>query len=251
MPIQRRTAAAALAIAPWAAHAQGTPRSYAIVSEFARDIRVVFFQESTGTRTRANREDRIPIDGNAFDKFAQAIAQDAIREADPGATVWPVAPLNVDLMSGRDTFAEGSTVTLPGELAAALRERGSTHLVTLTRLRDAANLRAAHGRLGDGPLEGLGFYIDRHQPMMSTETLVSSKGFLAPFLYVRATLIELPSGRVARMRRHAEGVVLAAEKADQAGDPWNVMPADRKLAVLSDMVRQDVGRLVRELVATR
>lgn len=254
MSIRRRTAltgTAAVAAAPFVARAQGTSRSYAVVSEFARDVRVVIFQESTGTRMGANREDRIPITGNVFDKLALVTAREAIGKSDPQAKTWLVSPLDTDLLDGRNVYAEGSTVRLPDDLMQAMKERGSTHLLAFTPIRDVANLVAATARLGDGQLEGLGFYIDRHAEMKNLDTLVSSKGFIAPYLYMRATLIELPAGKVARMRFHAQGRVIVADRAEQSGDPWNVMSTDEKLRRLSDLVKEQVGRLTSELVAAR
>jgi hypothetical protein len=249
----RRTfalAAAALGAAlATGSHAQTPPRSYAVVSEFAREINVVIFQESTGTMLGNNLRDRIPVANGAFDKLVLVQAKQMIEKGQPGAKPWLVAPLDTDLFDARTVFVEGGTVAFPADLAAALKERGSTHLLAFTKLRAAASMKAENGQYGTGQVEGIGFYVDRLQQTKNTKTLVDSVGFVAPYTYFRASLIEVATGKVLRMRRTTEGEVLVAERADQARDPWAAMSANDKVRVLGDMLKREVDTALKDMLA--
>jgi len=241
------TLAAAAAVGP--AAAQSGTRSYAVVSEIAREVFVTTFQESTGTRLGANLTPRLPIADGALEKVSLVAARSAITAADQGAPIWLIAPLETDLFDARAAYVEGTKVKLPDDLAAEMKQRGTTHLFIFSRLRDEANLRARNARLGTGQIEGLGFYIDPHAMMTNSDTLVTTKGFIAPYLYARATLVDARTGTILRMRRIVEGQVIAAERAEQGSDPWNVMTPADKVRLLSTLIQRQVGEAVPALLA--
>jgi hypothetical protein len=249
--MHRRHLVAALGGATFGVRAQSSRRSFAVLSEFARDVHVVMDQPAIGSRLGNNVRERIPIANGAFDKLALGVAKRSIDAAEPGARVWLIAPLDANLMDGADTLLEGSKVRLPDDLAAALKDQGSTHLIALTSLREEARLKAADTRLGSGVLEGLGFYVDRSARMQSGDTQALTRGFIAPYVHVRATLVDVATRTVVGTRRIVESHVIAADRAEQSGDPWNLMTTDEKFRLLSEMLRQHVGEHVRQLVAAR
>ena len=230
--------------------AQPAPRSFAVYSEVAREIGVVTFQESTGSRLDTNLVTRIPIPKAALDQTVQVLARQEVGRTDPGGKTWLIAPLDSDLFDARGAYLEGSTVTLPDDLKAAMKERGLSHLLLFTRYRTDAALKAVNGMVGTGQLEGLGFYIDRVTPMKSKDTGADVTGFLAPYLYVRVTLIDGASGRVLKSRRIAEGHVVAnAGPQGGVADPWAVMTPVEKVQRLSDMIMVEIGKVLPEVLA--
>ena len=255
MKIRQRVAALLAVCLGWAvgvgpAAAQGAPHAYAVVSEFGRDIVITVGQTQTGTRLEANAAERLPVSNGAYDKVALISAKQALEKADAGAKVWLVAPTDGDLFDARGIYSEGSAVTIPDDLAAAMKERGSTHLLLLSRLRGEARFRTSNGSVGTGLIEGLGYYIDRETPMRNQETLVDSVGFVAPYLYMRATLVDVASGKVVATRRVNEGDVSVIRGASQVGNVWNTITPDRKLAILRDLVKTEVGKVVPLLLAS-
>jgi hypothetical protein len=186
-----------------------------------------------------------------FDKQALLHARRAIEKAEHGAKTWLVAPLATDLFDPAAVFTVGGTVRFPDDLAAALKERGCTHVIAFTRLRADANLRAFNSRLGDGQLEGLGFYLDRVTPIKNVDSLVSGVGFVAPYFYVRASLLDAASGRVQAMQRITEGEAIGADTAAQAGDPWGSLPNSTKVQLLNNLVESQVLKAVPQLLAVR
>jgi hypothetical protein len=232
------------------ASAQGAPRSFAVYSEVAREISVVTFQEATGSRLDTNLVTRIPIPKAALDQTVQVLARQEVGKTDPGGKSWLIAPLDSDLFDARGAYVEGSTVTLPADLKAAMKERGLSHLLLFTRYRSDAALKAVNGMVGTGQLEGLGFYIDRQSPIKVKDSRMEGVGFLAPYLYVRVTLIDGATGRVLRSRRVVEGHVIAnARPQGTAADPWEVMTPVEKVQRLSDMIMVEIGKVLPEVLA--
>jgi len=108
-----------------------------------------------------------------------------------------------------------------------------------------------NGRFGTGTLEGLGFYIDRLSQVKNVDTLTTTTGIIAPYLYMRASLIDAKSGKVIAMRRVTEGEIIAAARPEQGGDPWNVMSPTDKVRYLSELVQREIGKAVPDLLAAR
>src|SRR5260221_14453344 len=70
-----------------------------------------------------------------------------------------------------------------GMLRPLLAPTKATHLILVTRLRYEAMLQAEGGHLGSGPLEALGFYIDRSKPFISGASGEAPFGLLRPYTY--------------------------------------------------------------------
>lgn len=243
-------AAAACLVTANATRAQAGGPSFAVLSEIAREVRVVTYRPDVGTRLGANQEDRLPLSDGALDKLALVTAKSALQKASPGAPVWLIAPMDSDLFDPLDNFIEGSRLSIPADLAQALKEHGTTRLLLLSRHRAEARLSAAHGKLGSGQIEGVGFFVDHQASMTNQTTLVSSTGFIAPYLYMRATLIDLPGGTVLKSRRILQSSVRAAQQAEQSGDPWNVLSSEQKVRMLADMIVKEVTQAVPALLAS-
>lgn len=234
-----------------AALAQPAPRSYAVISEIAREVSVVGFQEATGTRIDPNLRQRIPIPGGALDKVALVSSQLALKSAAPGASVWLIAPADTDFFDGLQTAAVGDRVAVPDDLAAAFKENRSTHLLLFTRHKAAAQFRFANLSDGEGPLEGLGFYVDRRLKVENRDTSQSGVGYLAPFAHFRATLIDTATTKVIKTETVRASQVLGAGQAQNGSvNPWDALTSAQKINKLRDMVRDEVTRLVPLLVAT-
>jgi hypothetical protein len=249
--IDRRQAALAMLTLPLAAAAQGAPRSFAVISEFGREIRVTAFAPTTGSRLDTNQEHRLETVDGAPDKLALMQARKVIAATEAGAKVWLLAPLDTDLLDARGDFAEGSIVTLPADLADAMKQHGSTHLIAFTRYRGDAAIRVDNDTLGTGKFEGPGFYVDPHTLIEDTRTLHTTRGFLALYLYIHASLIDAGSGKVLRSHRIVATRLHSAQRPEDTGDPWNLLSTDEKLREISQMIIDEVGKAVPLLLAAR
>jgi hypothetical protein len=241
----------ALASAQTSTAVPPAPRAYAVISEVARDVSVVAFQESTGSRLDSNKRDRLPVSDGALDKVALITAQQALKQAAPAASVWLIAPADSDFFPGLYSTSVGATVAMPADLAAVFKENRTTHLLLFTRFKAEAQFRFENLTEGPGPLDGLGFYIDRRAQVKSGPTSMTGIGFLAPYVHIRATLIDTATSKViGTSTTQASRIFGASEAQDGSGNPWEALPGPQKINTLSDMLRDEVTRLTPMVLAT-
>ena len=167
-----------------AAHAQTAPRSYAVLSEMAREINLVAFQESIGSRLNNNHRERIEVRDGVLDKFVLTTARARLAGLAPGAGLWLIAPLDTELFPGLQNPAVGSTLKIPEDLMQAMKEQKSTHLLLFTRHRDEADFELSKGgHAGSGAIEGVGFYVDRQFMIEDQVTRTTAAGFLLSAIF--------------------------------------------------------------------
>ena len=243
----RRCFSMALLATCISAGAQTAPRAYAVVSEVARQVSVVSFQEGTGSRLNNNIRQRVDVPDGALDKVFLLSAQKVLKQASPGADIWLLAPAESDFF-GIVQPGKGDRVTIPDDLLAALRERKSTHLLMFTRHRADANLRFVDGNDGAGQLEGLGYYVDHQTRVRLIEAQEVGVGYLASFAHFRATLVDLSTLRaVGSMASVANLVTPVAGSKSGSGHPWQTLGPAQKMTQLRDLVIGEVERMVPEL----
>ena len=233
------------------AYAQGVPRAYAVISEAARDVRVVQYQPSIGSNLPGNRVQRIDVPDGALDKVFLFAAQKQLKKASPDADIWLLAPAASDFFSPSQ-FADDAILTIPDDLRAALRERKSTHLLLFSRHRADADLRFLNRRDGTGQLEGLGYYVDTSTPVKRVDLGQSSIGFLASYTHFRATLIEVASARVIKTISTTANLInsVAGTAADNT-HPWTALSSAEKMSQLRDLTQREVDRIVPELLSAK
>ena len=234
------------------AHAQApaSGRSYAVISLVGDKFDIVTYQRQTGSRLDTNLHQAIPLSDGSMDLTALRAAKATLKATDPTAPVALLAGTSADLYSGQSRFFDGSHVKLPADLDKAVREEHATHLILLTKHHGEAMLRVKHGMVGSGKLEGLGFYIDRDSRLRRSDSDNDvSIGFLAPFVYVEVSLIEVASSTVIRHAAIVEGTTRALPGKTESVDPWDALTAEQKTQILQDMLSSEVKRTVAALVA--
>lgn len=233
------------------AGAQPVARSYAVISEMAREVSVVSFQESTGSRLGNNNRQLIAVPDGALDKVALLSTQQALKSAAAGAPAWLLAPADTDFFDWQRIPTEKGTLRLPDDLAAALKQNGSTHLLLYTRIRAPAQLRFKGVTHVEGNLDGLGFFIDRQTQVVNLDrSAAGGVGFLAPYAYFRLTLVDTSNGQVLKTETAlASDLYSPGEGKDGSVNPWEALTATEKMNKLRDMLRLEVARLVPRVLA--
>ncbi len=242
---------AVLLAAASAAGAQPAARSYAVISEIAREVSVVSFQESTGTNLIRNQRQPIPVPDDALDKVALLTTQQALQAAAPGAKVWLLAPSDTNFFEWQQNIAEKGVLRLPADLAAALKENKSTHLLLFTRFRAPAQFHFRDWTSGTGTVDGLGFYVDRQTRVIDFEKSArSGVGFLAPFAYFRLTLLDSSTGQVLKTEiARVSEIYTPGEGKDGSVNPWEALTSSEKMKRLAEILRSEVARLVPLMMA--
>lgn len=249
IPSFRRWFGAVALACCFSAGAQTTlPRAYAVVSEVARQVSVVSFQEATGSRFTNNIRQRIDVPDGALDKVFLLSAQKALKQVSPASDIWLLAPADTDFV-GFIQPSKGDRLQLPDDLLSALRERKSTHLLIFTRHRAEADLRFLDSSDGTGTLEGLGYYVDHHTKVRQADARETGLGYLASYTHFRATLVDVATQQVlASSASLANRITPVAGANTGSTHPWQALTAAQKMTQLRDLVISEVDRLVPQLV---
>lgn len=253
----RRRAALGAALGLWAWTFGGparanepAARSYAVLSEMARSISVIVAQSEIGTRLPANEVDRVAIPDGVLDKAAILLARQSIQRAEPRAPVWLIAPLGEDLFPAFDKPFVGAKLALAADLADALRQRGSTHLVLVTPQRAEARFQFHNAQAGTGTLSGLGFYVDNNQDVRDRGSAVSALGYIAAFASFRVSIVETAGARLAASKAvYKHRVQTVAANSDTAvRHAWDSMTSERKVNTLRVLMEQGIDEAIREML---
>jgi hypothetical protein len=255
----RRTARRALgalaliaALLPAAALAQTGPRSYAVISEISREVQaIVYVPKGTGTMIDKQQREALGVPAGTMDKLALLAVQHSLKTSAPDVKPWLLAPADTDFFErGLEPIA-GRSVKMPADLADAFKDNKTTHLLLLTRHKALAQFRFEDAVDGDTTLEGIGFFVDRFTRVNNRVTSTSGIGFLAPFVYFRASLIEVATGKVLKSETaRATRIYAAGDAPGQAAVPWQTLTPEQKMTTLREMLEGEVKRIVPLLVAT-
>jgi len=221
----RRTLIRALALAalafPALAAAQPAAPRVAALSLVGDRLLVVGSQMSTGSRLDRNAREVVALPDDGLDIPGLDIVP--IRSRDPA-----VRSLHDEVVAGNRSLRD-----LAERVAPTLAPQGITHLLVLTRHRGEARIRVTDGAIGIGRLEGLGVYVDRWSRLRTADAGGSSGlGFLAPFAYIRASLVDLRTLAVLGEEVSALAEALLTVETGQGVHPWDTLTAAEKSAAL-------------------
>lgn len=241
----------ALLLAPSAARSQDpAARRYTVLSEIGRTLQVVVEQPQIGSKLPQNLVQQMPVPGGALDRLALSVAKLELLKAQPAATATSFQPLDTDVFDPGRSFTPGSASGMPADLADALRQQRSTHLLLLSRWRAEAAIQMLHAKVGHGQIEGLGFYIDTVTDIDHKDGDVSlRRGYLAPFAYLRASLIDAASGQVLATRTYQRAMPQLNTRGDGSTHPWDGLDNRRKVQLLAAELERALQDLVPALLA--
>ena len=94
-----------------------------------------------------------------------------------------------------------------------------------------------------GKIEGVGFYLDADLRTRRGDTGASGQGFLAPYAYIKVSLIDVKTMSVIRAQIAEETVALSTARAAEGSlRPADVLTPAQKTAALQNMIRQAVAK---------
>ena len=227
----------------------GAPR-YAVLSLIGDALTVITYQSSTGSSMDTNRHESIPMAGAPFDKTALKATDAALRKMDPETAVVLLSASSQSLYQDQEKLFSESRLTVPEEIANVLKRSGATRAIVLTKYRGDARLEAQNRHLGSGKLSGLGFYVDRQYRLRRSDTGERGVGFLAPFVYVRLSLVEVATLAVLREEIVTAATTLSAARSKYTPDPWEVLTPAQKVESINRMIVREVARAIPVLVGT-
>ena len=246
---RRHALALATTAALWPICVLADARRYAVLSLLADKFDVVNARPGVGSNLDQNRRQTFIDPGGAFDRYAAGAVERAIHGIDASAAVTMLTlPTTSRLFDQPDRIFEGKTIALPGSVVDALIAAKASRLVLLTKHRGDARVPLVDGSTGAGTVRGLGFYVDVDLYLTRRETGESSYGVLAPFVYLRLSLVDVESGEIVRER-----LVRAMESYLPAGKPgvvhpWDTLNAEQKVDALKRLLERELERAVPPLL---
>ena len=224
---------------------EGESRTYAVISLIGDKISIVGHQSTTGSNMDRNRQGSIAVDGRALDNMAVLAAINAIKRLDARAATVALTSSNATLYELQNELFEPQdrSVALLAALKELVHSQNATHLVLIIKHRGDALLRLQKEYTGSGKLEGVGFYLDADLRTKGPDTYATGPGFLAPFAYIKVTLVDAKTMGVIR-EQTVEGTTTVSTARAEGGshNPGDVLTSAQKAAVLQAMIRKAIAR---------
>jgi hypothetical protein len=238
-----------LAAAPLHA-ADAEPPSYAFLSLIGDVLDVSIFEAQIGSKIDKNRHVLLEITGPGFDDAAIASASDALQRAVPNAVLVKLETRSPALLKNqRAMFDEKSpTVAIPAAIITAVKNQGATRLILITNFRDDADLRMASSHVGKGQLEGLGFYLDQAMGVRNIETNMHTQGILAPYMYVRISLIDVQTSKIINEKFIRSSHIYTALNSKDSTNAWDALTLDEKARIIERMIRKEIPQVMPALL---
>lgn len=247
--MQAHSAAPAPAVAP----ALDVP-TYAFLSLIGDKLAIVVAQQQTGSRLDQNRrEPPVDVKDAVFDNTAAWAAGEAIRKVIPRAEL---AVLNsrspVLFEKQRELFEEtNGVIAIPEAIRTALKNEKANYLILITKHRAEAEFRFTSGYDGSGLVEGLGFYLDAAPEVRSQTTNETGRGYIAPYLYAKVTLVDVATAKVINRQVIKASMAIASARAQESQvSPWAAMTSAEKVSAITRLIQREFARVVPQLLKT-
>lgn len=188
-----------------------------------------------------------------MDALAFEIIEKALQAAQPQAQVERLqarGDMDVSEQIAIGTAA-GRRGTLPDWVQAAARSGGWSHLLMVSSDVGAMEFKTGVTQVvGNGSVSGVGFWVGADYRWRNLTTGATHDGYLAPFVQLRVTLIDLAAQRVVNSVQLSEGFA-AGPSENEAPDPWNFLNRGQKAAALTGLLRSNLQRGVQTVLASR
>ena len=216
---------------------ESAPASYAVLSLVGHDMRLVYYVSQTSDYIGSTRPHQYDTNSTLFDDAAAAGVRDALTQARSEVAVKALQTSDTALFEAQDKlFQAGSDNGASKEaLRALLKDTGATRVIVLTNYKGAAHLKmpTLNLYLGSGKLEGIGYYVDNNKRVRA-ESGEPGKGFVAPYAYIKATLLDAKTLDVIGEQFAIDSDTLINQTASR--DVWLATPDDQKATSLINVV---------------
>jgi len=194
----------------------------------------------------SNTHDFVQLEDPTLEKTSLMAVEQAIKKADPAAK-----PVLLFAQDGRIYTAQekmldegGNSLHMLDYIRGLLMGQDVTHLILVTKVRQSARLQVDRAQVGSGVLEGLGFYIDPSLPLKDTSTGKTGQGLVAPFAYIKVTLVNLAKSTIVKEEAATGSTVIGWGQFSETFNPWTNLPAERKVQLLQGVIRAEISGAV-------
>jgi len=207
-----------------------------VMSVLGREVQVVVHAPTTGTRIDRNAKDTLKVSNELENFILRTVAQDLRREG-LGEAVMLARPANGSTPWQRD----GQAVLVTQALLDAARAAKLSHLVLIQPARGEAQLKMQRTAIGNGHLEGLGFYVDTMVDVELAETHRPTSGVVAPFAYFDLYLVDVATLDLQAEYRARQARALTDPDLT-GGDAWASLSTQGKVEALEGMLKEEIDK---------
>jgi hypothetical protein len=239
-------------LTPLAVQAADEPvPNVAFLSLAGDSITTQFFVRSTGSKMDANRKMVMPIDNPMFDMEVIQSANKAFKRLRPGVKTTLLVTADKGLYQAQNDLFEDVDGNKDNRiyLGSLLSNRAVTQLVLITKNRAYAEFKVRDGLVGNGRLEGLGFYMDNETRLMNTRSLVTGDGFVATYVYLKVRLIDAQTLNVLKeinVKESDLNVNYQITSVHQVA--WDATTSQQKVVRLNEVIAGALGDAMPELL---
>lgn len=219
------------------------PPAYAVLSLVGDQIGVVGYNPQVGSNLNKHSRRQIDLQDDSLDRAALIAVHEALKAQEPQADIVLLksrnpAHYNFEAHGLDDMRASGGLLET---LKPLVQETRAKRFVLVTKHRADIMLAVMDGGLNrPGKLYGPGFYLDRVTAMQRNDTGESSIGFVAPFAYLRVSLVDVATmGMISTATATETMTVTTANKLTAVG-PWEALSATEKVEYLQQAIRLGV-----------
>ncbi|HEY0956764.1 MAG TPA: hypothetical protein VGE36_18555 [Roseateles sp.] len=221
------------------ANTDPTPLRAGILIGVGDRIAIVQQDAQVGSHLNRNVQQSMRIGPEVFQHDAVLTTAQALGTALPG--VKPVEmPVRPDVQT-QPWRVDGERLIVEPVLAGALERAKVGMLVLVEPLSAPAELKLADLTMGQGRLEGLGFYVDNETLVRRIDTGDQAIGFLGLYAYFRTLVVEIPSMKLLCQRRSTDSQTYLADRKSPGTHPWQALSLERKIEDLRGIVRRELG----------
>ncbi|MBQ0935767.1 hypothetical protein [Ideonella paludis] len=244
-------AAVASAVGLWAniasAATAGAPK-LAVMSMLGRDVHVVETGGQVGSRL-STRVSSLNLKSGLMDNRAMLMIDQYARGH--------FAPENITMLGTQgqmwtelqqDAMASAAGMRdMVATVTDAARQANCTHALVLMKYRSTAQLQLAYTTIGFGMIEGMGFYVDSEIRTNEIGTQNTTKGVLAPYVYLQLLLIDVNKASLVRSQTAKASTYFVPENGSLTA-PWEVLSPEGKVDSLTKLLDAELARLVPSLL---
>jgi hypothetical protein len=217
-------------------------------------IQVVASTDTPGaTRIERSARDTLVAKNIGFDNIVLREVAAALEKSHPQAKLKMYRATKPMTMEEQSSIAIGAgRGELPAWMVQAVEADKLSHIVLVTPARGDTNIRIdENASIGRGTVQGIGFYIDTIYRMQNRTTGAISDGLLAPYVYVKLSLMDTQSAQVVGTFDVRDAQGLASRDQQPKSDPWTYLDNNGKVAVLREMLTDNIKRAMPELMKAR
>jgi hypothetical protein len=233
---------------PASAQAPGEAPKFGVLSLISDAYAVVTYDRGVGRLTDANFKEAVTLSERVFDDVVLVAANETLKgRTQPKEIAFLSAGVGTAYPEASRLF-DGSRFLPPEWLAQALATQKVPRLILVTKHKADTDI-GIHGEvIGSGKLEGLGFYVDRSKFLRHIESGDIVKGYLAPFAYLRVSLIDVPTMTVVAQQPVTASTIVAPRGPNAGADPWEAVTPIEKLQALERLVKEAIDTALPQLL---